>query len=88
MSDSVNCVSFSREPAHAELSLMVTPFLATSSHGVGDLHASMTTLVEGNPLMPALVWSVRPPPPPCLSLSLVLCACRRRCVRVRACVRM
>ena len=56
--DSVNCVAFCKEPAQSELFMMVTPFLATSAHGVGDLQASMTTLVEGFPLMPALIWCV------------------------------
>jgi len=54
--DSVNCVTFCKDPAQADLYMMVTPFLATSAHGIGDLQASMTTLVEGYPLMPTLIW--------------------------------
>lgn len=53
--ESVNCAVFCKDPSYAERYVMISPSLATSSRYSGDLQASNTTLLEGRPLLPALL---------------------------------
>jgi len=54
-SDSVNCISLGKDPQYAEDFLIVSPFITTSGSSE-NLSAAQTTLLEGRPLLPALVW--------------------------------
>lgn len=52
--DSVNGIILAKDPSHAEEFLIVSPFI-TTSHNSEQLSASQTTLIEGKPLLPALI---------------------------------
>ena len=53
--DSVNSISLAKDSRHADEYLIVSPFI-TTSHNSEQLSASQTTLIEGRPLLPALIW--------------------------------